>query len=306
MRKIIIFGAGEGGRHAIEHYRSCDDISILCVVDNSKQKQGTELEGIRVIPPSEILLQSYDVIVVASMYHQEIISQLIHKLSVPVDRIKIISTIIQKGNVDLRDTSRRALAREMMMAVCGELHRCGVPYHIDHGTLLGIYRDGDLLPWDIDVDLAIHASDMDAALAVLKPLSRSFRSELCQHNAWECVGQPGNICFGTQHQKLIRVLEFKNTRQCNVSRKLTLDLLVKYPLNGSLYWLAAATTLRSEARYFAERTTLNYRGTSLAIPADTETYLSNLYGDWRLKRKDWNHALYENIENTAPSLSFQE
>ncbi len=32
-----------------------------------------------------------------------------------------------------------------------------IMYHIDHGTLLGIIRDGGILPWDIDIDFAVAA-----------------------------------------------------------------------------------------------------------------------------------------------------
>ena len=34
-----------------------------------------------------------------------------------------------------------------------------INYFLEGGTLLGIVRDGDLLPWDHDVDISIDYSD---------------------------------------------------------------------------------------------------------------------------------------------------
>lgn len=35
----------------------------------------------------------------------------------------------------------------------------GIRYCLSHGTILGVRRDGDTIPWDDDVDLAIFATD---------------------------------------------------------------------------------------------------------------------------------------------------
>jgi len=37
----------------------------------------------------------------------------------------------------------------------------GVPFWLWGGTLLGIYRDKGLMPWDEDIDLAVYAEDVE-------------------------------------------------------------------------------------------------------------------------------------------------
>jgi len=39
------------------------------------------------------------------------------------------------------------------------LNRLGVSYWVCHGTLLGLIRDGGLIPWDHDIDIALWAGD---------------------------------------------------------------------------------------------------------------------------------------------------
>ena len=40
------------------------------------------------------------------------------------------------------------------------LNKNNIFYWICHGTLLGIIRDKDLIPWDHDIDIAVWADDV--------------------------------------------------------------------------------------------------------------------------------------------------
>ena len=75
MVKIIIFGAGVGGKKTLENL-SVNDL-ILCFVDNDSKKHGTEICGYKVCKPSDILTMDYDYILIGSMYHKDIKNQLI-------------------------------------------------------------------------------------------------------------------------------------------------------------------------------------------------------------------------------------
>ncbi len=52
-------------------------------------------------------------------------------------------------------------ARKILLYTVDLLNDLQIPYHVAYGTLLGLVRDGDLIPWDIEVDVMIHRDDVD-------------------------------------------------------------------------------------------------------------------------------------------------
>jgi phosphorylcholine metabolism protein LicD len=51
-------------------------------------------------------------------------------------------------------------ALKILFDITEFLEKNNIPYHLEGGTLLGIVRDNDLLPWDHDVDLSISVEDL--------------------------------------------------------------------------------------------------------------------------------------------------
>lgn len=50
---------------------------------------------------------------------------------------------------------RRQYLRELLMDLCKAFTSMDVTYWIDFGSLLGIHRDGDLILYDNDIDVAV-------------------------------------------------------------------------------------------------------------------------------------------------------
>lgn len=86
--KIVIFGAGRGGLQAMRHLDRMKDKEIICFADNDPKKQGTEFQGKRIIGPGEILSHAPDMVIIASMYADEIYPQL-RKLGLNDERIAV-------------------------------------------------------------------------------------------------------------------------------------------------------------------------------------------------------------------------
>jgi len=76
---------------------------------------------------------------------------------------------------------RRHQLRILLHQVCAALEGAGATYWVDFGSLLGIHRDGDLILYDNDVDLAILDPDWRSLLPYLQAHLPSYdvRSEVC-------------------------------------------------------------------------------------------------------------------------------
>ena len=87
MQRIMIFGAGEGGRRALDNLS--EDCRIACILDNDPKKQGTTLAGIPVCSPDRALEPEVDQVLIASYYSSEIFEQLL-EMGVDVRKIEVL------------------------------------------------------------------------------------------------------------------------------------------------------------------------------------------------------------------------
>jgi len=90
MKHIVIFGAGGFGIRYSNDILQRNEDKIVCFLDNSKVKQGTQINGIDVFAPKKILELNYDsvVIAVAPGFEDDIILQL-KDLGVNENKIEI-------------------------------------------------------------------------------------------------------------------------------------------------------------------------------------------------------------------------
>lgn len=82
--KILLFGTGDYYQRYKRWFSSWE---ILALLDNDVQKQGTEIDGHRVVSPSEGIKLPFDKIVILSAYYDEMKEQLI-SLRVPEEKIE--------------------------------------------------------------------------------------------------------------------------------------------------------------------------------------------------------------------------
>ncbi|HXT71023.1 MAG TPA: methyltransferase domain-containing protein [Vicinamibacterales bacterium] len=75
-KRVAVFGAGSGGRQAIDMLRS-RDIDVVCIADNNIDRHGETIDGVPVIAPADLATHQIDAIVVASIpYRYQIFEQL--------------------------------------------------------------------------------------------------------------------------------------------------------------------------------------------------------------------------------------
>jgi hypothetical protein len=203
------------------------------------------------------------------------------------------------------------------------LDEAGIEWWLDHGTLLGITREGRLLPWDEDVDLSIHHEQLE--------------------DTWEVVARlrglvGGRLVLTTRNVKILpwdtgqRVIDIGAYREVDADS--VVKTLVMFPRTPGLRagrlrrW--AWRRLRSLEARLAQRYVANrrsptarpspllvhlararegvgvphsstvprehfariarraWRGIELPVPHDPEGYLEFRYGpDWRTPQESW-------------------
>jgi len=156
---------------------------------------------------------------------------------------------------------RQIILRNMMVDVSDTLQKHDVEYWADFGTLLGVYRDQDVIMGDRDVDLAIPRSEEDKAwqaIQELKAQGYSITRDAVKLKVWKSTN---GVWFGCD---ICIYDEDKDNDQCFVRHTFMMEKSWIYPLKK-----------------------LMYRGHHINVPGNTEKYLEYEYGEtWRVPRKE--------------------
>ena len=160
------------------------------------------------------------------------------------------------------------------------LERHEIPYWLEDGTLLGIVRDGDLIPWDHDADLSIPGeyAERVAKLRWRFPPRYVLAAKRTNHG-W----LPGGISSLEVHRPidLMRKVNFH------------IDLLAKYRLGDSFRWIDSKALKHCEPRYYDRLESIEWRGRTVPIPSDPEEYLEMRYPGWRTPVKEIDTSLQD-------------
>jgi choline kinase len=133
-----------------------------------------------------------------------------------------------------------------------------IVYWMNWGALLGLYRDGDFIPWDTDIDVTIHERDVNTVDTIIIPIMKKLgcfvpKTEIC--------------CSGDRW--FIRNKE-----------KIELNWVVSD--QDKYVYAPGRCNLACPKHYIDNLSKLFWRGLELSIPSNTDKYLELSYGkDWR-------------------------
>jgi len=151
-------------------------------------------------------------------------------------------------------------AKEILLKTCEVLKENEVNYRVVFGTLLGLYRAGEIISHDTDLDLAVPDSSLSGVLTAVHVL--------IDDNAFELVRCNDHIISLSRDGIYIDLYLFQTKR--------LMYLFDRAVLTCSEMWL-----LRSED--FTCDTTVKCDSFELATIADPEKFFLNYYGaDWKV------------------------
>ena len=101
MTRAAIFGCSSAGQRTRLHYQAT--YKVLAFLDNDRSKHGTRVLGVRVCDPEQFNYNDVDPVLIASMYLDQILVQLLN-LGVPASKIEYVSEDVMMRDVSTRFT----------------------------------------------------------------------------------------------------------------------------------------------------------------------------------------------------------
>lgn len=174
-------------------------------------------------------------------------------------------------------------AVEAIHDIAAALDSAACDYCLEGGTLLGVVREGRLLPWDDDVDLTVLSENQPRLLTAVKRLNKfKYRVRYRKNFINESPLVSGEI-------RLVRVTRRKLFFWKGDVR---VDIFLKSVDRYSAYWTVghprSFVKKSVPKKYYQQLTSIAFEGQSVSIPQDYDEYLTLRYGDWKVPVMEWN------------------
>jgi hypothetical protein len=284
----IIFGASLSGKNALKTV--AESFDIIAFIDNASLKHGTVSSNIPVYAASKIPQLVFDKILIASEFAEKIYEQLITEYNVDPNKIVELPNRITKPIQFGHDEVFRQLSIQILLLICTSLKKAKATYYVDAGTLLGIYRDAALIPWDDDLDIAIPSSSLEHVKLVITDCLSELQN--LTGEPWKLVTHYSEKQFGAVSAGDIRGLKLKSK---NIDSTLPMmDVFVKYIDGEVMDYTLASRGFRMPSEHILTLENMEFEGGMINIPSQPAVYLQRHYGDWRTPKKDWNMSEIKN------------
>lgn len=198
-----------------------------------------------------------------------------------------------------------------------------LPLWLDMGTLLGFVREGQIIAWDNDIDLATYSTDIKTKYNKFERLlnennyivknngmnikvtsKENHEDEVSIHIYWlnkNSYKYLSSFKRFRKNQRLYDILKkiikakIDNSRQNNFSKKFLVKLLPDW-LIINLISLFCTPYYLVNKKYVTELIEMEFISGTFSVPKYPEQYLETFYGEsWRIPDKDWHHGKYLNL-----------
>lgn len=182
----------------------------------------------------------------------------------------IIANPLSKAAPKAQEFMDQGSAKAGLLAIKKTLDEIGVPFLLAGGTILGIYRDGDILPHDKDVDLGI---PWGVPRAELIHTLRHYNF-VCNYTEEDIVGEKGQWNISVVHVPTGTTIDFFF---CKVEGN---RLIIGLDKNGKVLQNHFTNTGRCQ---------IEYAGETFWTFGHLDKHFEEFYGkDWRVPQANYN------------------
>ncbi len=201
---------------------------------------------------------------------------------------KIIKNVLPKKvtraqptiKIKLHEKKYHQRMKNMLLQTIDILQENNIPHWLEGGTLLGIIRDGDLIPWDYDADLGIPG---DCGQKVLNIRRKFLPKYLVKKKTIKSNWLPSDI----------RVIKIKTTLEKLKQINFHIDLFCMYKVDNTHRWIDNNALKHVDKKFHEKLDTIKWEGSEVNIPSYVEEYLKIRYGNWKVPSQNYDAGLHD-------------
>jgi len=194
------------------------------------------------------------------------------------------------GNFNLEGKNGE-IGLKMLEDISIILNKHNIEFWLESGTLLGIVREGRLLPWDNDIDIAISEHSIEALLKVLPQISNAgYRVRVRRFKQDSEPFKKG----------VARTIKIRNKKLFFFKGEVSFDIYVKFKKDKKYFYQCGTKKKSTDAKFFENLEEIEFNKIKYKVPNNYKAYLTNKYGNWEIVDKNWcpfknDHTIIGNV-----------
>jgi len=285
MRRTLLFGAGPGAVIYMNNLR--EQCQFVGFIDNDSSKHGSDYAGVPVYGVSALSTLVYDEIVITTQWVADVRKQLIDELHIDESLVVVPAKEQLKAVRPFEHAPTLELARLLIAELSSQAQHDKLMLWVDFGTLLGLVRDGDVIPWDDDVDFAISAETANMFSAWLAEQLTKLNVPL----GWSI----DVLCDVTEQIQSV-LLRWRDSESV---RPFVVSFSVRKEQDGMSRHMPSLGMWYAPAVHFSAQDWLDWKGYMIPVPQDKESYLTFVYGNWRVPVQQMQMTDYAHLQQSS-------
>ncbi|MFA3790616.1 LicD family protein [Aliiglaciecola sp. SL4] len=283
--KTLLFGAGPGAGYFIDNTRK--ERNFVGILDNDSHKVGRVIFDLNVYAPQALRDIDYDEIVITTQWAMAVKAQLIEEFNVPEEKVVLPVKNQLKSELPFNCEGSLLLGRKIIKGLNRLAVANKIPLVIDFGTLLGLVRDQDIIPWDDDIDFAAPQNNAEE----IESLVVNF-----VENNPEIDWRIEKV---TDSNDLTTSVLLKFTSDSEDLLVFTTSISFRKEQDGKSIHLPSMGMWYAPEHHFNDFSVIQWLGEKVQVPADYQAYLTFQYGDWETPKKDIKLTDYAHLQEVS-------